>query len=233
MSEVHQPLVAEMIGDNTFQIEDNGVRSLLFIGTEHALLIDTGFGSSGSLRDVVESLTDKTIILVNTHADGDHIGCNSEFEMTHMHPSEMPYYYQSVKSDRRVQALWEGDIIDIGSRHFEVILIPGHTPGSIALLDRQNRILVSGDSLSMTPVFMFGEIRNIHAYILSMEKLLKMQSSFDFIYPAHGPSPTLPVQVKNSLEAARLLLAGELEPQEPPFPLPAKMYTHGDASFFY
>lgn len=32
--------------------------------------------------------------------------------------------------------LWEGTVIDLGFWKFEVILTPGHTPGSIMLLDR-------------------------------------------------------------------------------------------------
>ena len=154
---------------------------------------------------------------MSTHADGDHIGCNAEFDSAHMHPAEMPYI-QNTKADAAVSPLWEGDVIDIGGRSFEVLLIPGHTPGSIALLDRENRILVSGDSLSETPVFMFGEVRSIHAYIASMEKLIKLQGLIDEIYPSHGPFPIAPSQIKWAYEAAKKLAAGELPPQEPTFP---------------
>ncbi|NLA87265.1 MAG: MBL fold metallo-hydrolase [Clostridiales bacterium] len=221
------------VNENTYRIEDNGVRALLFIGTEKALLVDTGFGSAGSLRDVVEALAEKPIILVNTHADGDHIGCNTEFDAAHMHPAEMPYYYQNAKPDAVVSALWEGDIIDIGGRSFEVVLIPGHTPGSIALLDRRNRILLSGDSVSESPVFMFGEVRSINAYIASMEKLFKLKDLFDEIYPSHGPFPVAPSQIEKAHAAGIALSSGKLTPQEPPFPMPAKMFSSGGASFFY
>jgi glyoxylase-like metal-dependent hydrolase (beta-lactamase superfamily II) len=228
-----QPQTAEKISENAYRIEDNGVRALLFVGAERALLVDTGFGAAGSLKAVVESLTDKPVSLVNTHADGDHIGCNAEFGAAHMHPSEMPYYFQSAKADAPVAPLWEGDVIDLGGRRFEVILIPGHTPGSIALLDRENRVLVSGDSVSETPVFMFGEVRDLRAYIASMEKLVQLQGAFDTVYPAHGPFPVAPAQTEKALAAAKKLLAGELTPSEPPFPLPAKLYAHGGAAFFY
>lgn len=228
-----QPLQAVRIDDKTYRIEDNGTRALLFIGTKRLLLVDSGFGSAGSMRKLVEELTDKQVMLVNTHADGDHIGCNAEFDSAHMHPAEMPYYFQNTKADAAVSPLWEGDVIDIGGRNFEVLLIPGHTPGSIALLDRENRILVSGDSLSETPVFMFGEVRSIHAYIASMEKLIKLQGLIDEIYPSHGPFPIAPSQIKWAYEAAKKLAAGELPPQEPTFPVPAKMYSSGKATFFY
>jgi len=227
------PLEVVKIDDCTYRIEDNGVRSLLFIGDTLALLIDTGFGASGSLKAVIESLTDKPVILVNTHADFDHLGNNTEFDTAHMHPAEMTHYFQTAKPDAPVTPLWDGDIINIGGRAFEVILIPGHTPGSIALLDRENRILVSGDSISAGPVFMFGEMRNFCAYIASMEKLIDMSGAFDTIYPSHGPFPIASGQVKKQLAAANKLIAGEIISQDPPFEIPAKIYEHDGASFFY
>ena len=233
MTDPPQPLEVVKIDDSTYTIEDNGVRCLLFAGRERALLVDTGFGAAGGVRALAESLTDKPITLVVSHADPDHTGNNAEFETAYMHPAEMPYYYQNAKPGAKVLPLWEGDVIDLGGRKIEVILIPGHTPGSIALLDRENRVLVPGDSVSGGPVFMFGAHRNIYAYIASMEKLLAASDAYDTIYPSHGPLPIPSEQVEKALAAAHKLLAGELSPQEPPFPLPAKMYMREGAGFFY
>lgn len=228
-----EPLQVIKIHENAYRIEENGVRALLFVGTQKALLVDTGFGTAGSMRETVEGLTDKPVMLVNTHGDGDHIGCNKEFATAHMHPAEMPYYYENATPEAMVSPLWEGDVIDIGGRCFDVLLIPGHTPGSIALLDRENRILISGDSISETPVFMFGNVRSIQGYIASMEKLLKLVAAFDEVYPSHGPFPISPGQIEKAHTAALKLSAGALTPQEPPFPIPAKLFTYGGASFFY
>jgi len=43
--------------------------------------------------------------------------------------------------------LEEGDVIDLGDRLFEVLHLPGHSPGGIGLLDRQNGIFFSGDAI--------------------------------------------------------------------------------------
>lgn len=40
--------------------------------------------------------------------------------------------------------------------HFEVVLIPGHTPGSIALWEKEKRFLISGDSVTNATTFLFG-----------------------------------------------------------------------------
>jgi glyoxylase-like metal-dependent hydrolase (beta-lactamase superfamily II) len=51
----------------------------LVIGREKAALIDTGCGI-GSLRPAVEAVTDKPVIVINTHTHPDHLGGNREFE---------------------------------------------------------------------------------------------------------------------------------------------------------
>ena len=227
------PLDAIKIDDLTYRIEDNGVRCLLFIGTERAMLVDTGFGQAEGLKTLVESLTDKPLTLVVTHSDPDHIGNCTDFNPAYVHPAEMASFFKNAAPGAKALPLWEGEVIDIGGRRFEVVLIPGHTNGSIALLDRENRIIMAGDSVSLGPVFMFGDGRDIHAYKASMEKLIGLKSSFDEVYPAHGPLPVQPGQIDKALVAADKLIAGELTPEDPPFPLPAKMYMHDGAGFFY
>jgi glyoxylase-like metal-dependent hydrolase (beta-lactamase superfamily II) len=41
----------------------------------------------------------------------------------------------------------EGDIVDIGDRHFEVLHLPGHSPGSIGLWEEASGTLFSGDAV--------------------------------------------------------------------------------------
>ena len=228
-----QPLEAIKIDENSYRIEDNGVRSLLFNGTERALLIDAGFGSAGSMKTMVSSLTDRPVMLVISHADGDHIGGVHEFGCVYMHPSEMANFKRSNNPKLPVKPLYEGEIIDLGGCAFEVVLIPGHTPGSIALLSREQRFIITGDTVSEGAVFMFGETRSIDAYLLSIKKLIAMRGEFDMIYPSHGPFPLDASILEKTLAVTEKLMAGELEGTEPVMPLPAKMYMHDGVGFFY
>ena len=41
----------------------------------------------------------------------------------------------------------EGDTVDLGDRRLTVLHLPGHSPGSIGLLDERNGVLLSGDTL--------------------------------------------------------------------------------------
>ncbi len=167
---------------NTYIFEEGGVRFFLLNGDEKSLLIDSGMMTKNA-KDIVSDYTNKEILLINTHADMDHIGSNAQFDTCFMHPSECVNYKGKIK------AVWDGDILDLGNRRIQIIHIPGHTPGSIALLDINRRILFSGDPIQKNgKVFMFGSMRNLQANILSMEKLEKMDS-FDFIYPSHGEYP--------------------------------------------
>jgi glyoxylase-like metal-dependent hydrolase (beta-lactamase superfamily II) len=39
----------------------------------------------------------------------------------------------------------EGDVLDLGNQAFQILHLPGHSPGSIALYDKDERVLFSGD----------------------------------------------------------------------------------------
>jgi glyoxylase-like metal-dependent hydrolase (beta-lactamase superfamily II) len=204
----------------------------LFRGSDKALLVDSGFGT-GNIKKAVAALTELPVMLVNTHADRDHTGCNAMFDKAFMHPAEYDRYHQSDGAGLPVGPLWEGSVIDLGGRSFEVILIPGHTPGSIALLDAENRILISGDSIQSGTVFMFGPGRNLDAYIESMEKLYGIRDRFDTVYPSHGPFPVSADILGGLISGARLLREGGLKPAKAPFETSAQLYDGGVAKFLY
>jgi glyoxylase-like metal-dependent hydrolase (beta-lactamase superfamily II) len=54
------------------------VMSYLFIGTDKAMLLDTGM-NIGDMKQVTDALTDKPVFVVNSHSDFDHVGCNWQY----------------------------------------------------------------------------------------------------------------------------------------------------------
>lgn len=176
------------INKNSWRIEDNGVRFFLLTGTETALLIDSGMQVDHA-RDIAEGLTKLPISLLNTHADRDHIGSNQQFDTFYMNPAEEPLYRRSGKPGTIIPVR-EGDTINLGDRELKIIELTGHTPGSIAVLDLKNRVLISGDPIQEDgKIFMFGDHRNMNDYIQSLEHLEGYMDQFDAIWPSHANIP--------------------------------------------
>lgn len=129
-----------------------------------------------SIRDFGLELEDvKRVIMTHTHLD--HIGCLSQIReqlpwlelWVHeveadplesgddrtvygmdMFKSMMVMQYQlkpgdfTFTVDRRLK---EGEVLEIGDMVWEILHIPGHSAGSIALYDPANRVLVPGDTV--------------------------------------------------------------------------------------
>ena len=134
-----------------------------------------------------------------------------------MHPSEASNYYNTQKSDGDFIPVVEGDVIDLGERPLEIIALPGHTPGSIAVLDINARVLISGDPIQDGAIFMFGVQREIHAYLKSLKKLDQYRDRFDVIYPSHGSFPVYPDLIDKLYEAVQGILAGNYPSKDAEF----------------
>ena len=205
------------IDNNTWRIEDNNhVRFFLLTGFKEALLVDSGMDVS-NVKEIARSLTSLPLSLINTHADRDHVGANKEFETFYMHPSEASNNYKTQGMDGEFTPVENGDVIDLGGRMLEIIDLPGHTPGSIGLLDIKNRVLISGDPIQDGMIFMFGIQREIHAYLSSLKKLDAYRSRFDTIYPSHGSFPVKPELIDRLYDAVIDILNGKYKPQETEF----------------
>ncbi|MGF0033865.1 MBL fold metallo-hydrolase [Bariatricus sp. SGI.154] len=61
----------------------------LIVGTEKAMLIDTGY-CYGNLRETVRQVTEKPLIIINTHGHCDHAGGNAQFnEYCYIHEKDV------------------------------------------------------------------------------------------------------------------------------------------------
>ena len=193
--------------ENTWRIEDGGVRFFLLTGTEKALLIDSGMNIDNA-REIAAGLTDLPLSLLNTHADRDHIGSNEQFETFYMHPAEESVYKRSGKPGTIIPVR-DGDSLDLGQRELRIIHLPGHTPGSIAVLDVQNRVLISGDPIQTHGrIFMFGDHRSMPDYIASLKRLDGLSNQFDEIWPSHADIPVSPCVIRQLCEGAQAVLDG-------------------------
>jgi glyoxylase-like metal-dependent hydrolase (beta-lactamase superfamily II) len=213
--------------------EDKFVQCFLLEGDDCAVLLDSCASGGVDFKAAVLSVTDKPIKLVVSHSDQDHTGGQEYFGTPAMHPAEYARYFTKGNAGRTVEPLWEGAVIDLGGARLEVVLIPGHTPGSIALLDRANRRLFVGDTVSDAQIYMFGDGRDLRALIESLRKLEAMAALVDTVHSAHG-SPVLTAEwFAKTRIAAEKLLNGELGSKKPPFDLPCKLYRFDGVNLLY
>ena len=80
----------------------------------------------------------------------------------------------------------EGDIVDLGDRAFEVLHLPGHTPGSIGLWESRTGTLFGGDAIYDGPLFDFLPESNIPDYVGTMRKLRAVPATV--VHGGHDPS---------------------------------------------
>ena len=80
----------------------------------------------------------------------------------------------------------EGDVFDLGDRRFEVLHLPGHSPGSIGLWEAATGILFSGDAVYDGPLLDEFSDSDIGDYCRTMERLLDLPVTV--VHGGHDPS---------------------------------------------
>lgn len=216
-------------GNGIFEITAPPMRfkQYLVVGEEKALLIDTGFGM-GSLKAVVDKLTDKPIILVNTHGHPDHGGGNYEFGAPYLHPADAALYAYKCADARFEEAshwpmggevklqpyqaetlpLEDGQLFDLGGRVIETICTPGHTAGSVCFYDRETGALFTGDNTNAHGVFIDNQSPGtVTEYLASLKKMKALSPSV--LYSGHMPGAVAPEQIDRLIGCAEKVLGGE------------------------
>jgi glyoxylase-like metal-dependent hydrolase (beta-lactamase superfamily II) len=70
--------------------------------------------------------------------------------------------------------LQDGDVVDLGDRAFEVLHLPGHSPGSIGLWESATGILFSGDAVYDGPLLDQLDGSDVDAYVATMRRLREL-----------------------------------------------------------
>lgn len=108
-----------------------------------------------------------------------------------------------------VRTVAEGDIIELGARKFEVLLVPGHSPAHTALWEPESRSLLSGDVVFAGGSF--GRVDLPGADPKRMLRSLERLAALDAVdlYPGHmgDVRGTAREAILESLDNARLMLA--------------------------
>ncbi len=205
----------EQVADKVWCIDDHGADNMYLVeGRDKALFIDTGTGAA-KLRDCLKSITKLPIIVVNTHGHPDHAGGNFQFEKVYAHAMDFEMIRRFNQKEERknvVQNMLRGStvpeslvlkdsddqkpatlvpvkqgyVFDLGQRKLEVIEVPGHTMGSICLLDSKNKILFTGDNDNLLVWLFLDGCAPLESYLQTLQKLNQRSKEFDILMPGHG-----------------------------------------------
>jgi hydroxyacylglutathione hydrolase len=207
------------------------VNIYLIEGTDSAMLIDTGMGVADLLSQVMK-LTSKPLIVVNTHGHPDHAGANYQFDKIYIHAADSADARScNLKAAREMAAknmlrgaipddldlfkgrenhfrfvpVKNGRIFNLGDRHIQVIETPGHTPGSICLLDKEDKLLFTGDNDNTVVWLFLPNCTPLSVYYKSLQSLSRQIADFDTIFPGHG----IPIKsdfINEQLECVKSIL---------------------------
>ncbi len=182
----------------------------LLIGSERALLIDTGLGIC-DISEAVRALTDQPVVAVATHIHWDHIGGHKYFPNFYAHRAELdwlngqfPLSAQTVRDmvvDRcdlpdgfringyvmfqgtPTRVLDGGEILDLGGRKIKVLHTAGHSYGHMCFWEEGRGYLFSGDLVYKGMLFAYYPSTDPEAYLDSLEKVATLP--VNRLFPAH------------------------------------------------
>lgn len=185
----------------------------LVCGSEKACLIDTAYGLT-DLKELAAQLTGLPVSVINTHGHIDHVYGNHWFEHAMIHPADQALYQEAADRFAEIVSLdWvreaygqylrnldlsavrfpkaesirEGQVIDLGGKRLEVFEIPGHTAGSIMLIDRDEKICFAGDAIIEHLWMFLKESLTPEIYRCSLRRAVKIlkEAGIERIYHGH------------------------------------------------
>lgn len=172
--------------------------------TREAIAIDTAMPCLEWIADELAAREWTLKLIVSTHGHWDHIGDNARVaEHTGAQVAAHPLdAHRLINPEGRwlpfeippsvpAVELQEAGEIRFGSLRLEVLHTPGHTEGSVCLLDRDNGVLYSGDTLFQGS---FGRVDlpggSPEAMVASLDRLRRLDPSL-LVRPGHGGSTTI------------------------------------------
>lgn len=216
-------------------ISKTGEFMYLVEGEETAVLIDTSIGY-GNLKKYVESLTSKEIIVILTHGHVDHAMGATLFKTSYLNPVDLEIYNEHKKlsvrkgylehslsdysnyndndfiniKESKFLPLEDGMVFDLGGLNLEIINVPGHTPGSVAVMIREERALLLGDACN-TFTFLFDENSlSVEAYKKSLIRLNELtKGKYDKVYLSHEVGEVSNKLVNSVIEVCNDVLYNE------------------------
>ena len=204
----------EQIDQDTFAISEykhwEETHCYLLCGSREALLIDTGLGVS-DIGKIVKQITSLPILTVLTHAHWDHIGAVNDIidklpklpiyigehdvplmENAAANCSAWLAEYPGTVSRDKVNALKDGEELEVLGETVRIIEVPGHTAGGICFYFQDSEILFCGDTLFEGSIGRSDlPTGNEEQLITNIKEKLLVLPEVTKVYPGHGMATTI------------------------------------------
>lgn len=198
---------AENIDENTVVISEPRYflrnNSYVIMGEKRAVLFDTGSGKR-DIKPLIRKITSLPLTVVTSHVHSDHLGNIGRFENYALAdlPINRSHTYNNVFKPSLIMyadlsrppkipvSSWLSieEPLDLGNRLLEIVHIPGHSADSIALFDKENRMIFMGDFLyEGNLVCLLGG--SVYDYIESTRRLIELTAGQEIILPGHYTYP--------------------------------------------
>ena len=180
--------------------------------------VDPGFSSDtekNTLTDFVAKKDLKPVCIMLTHAHLDHIFGVAELAHTYnipiyMHEKEkytievcnpflcknfglpMPEAFETTSMELTQEQISAGKAIKVGSLCFEIIETPGHSVGGVCFLEKNEKVLFSGDTLFAGAIGRTDHPGGDYDLLMKsiFEKLMCLDGDITVI-PGHGPDTSI------------------------------------------
>jgi glyoxylase-like metal-dependent hydrolase (beta-lactamase superfamily II) len=203
--------------------------SYLIVGSGQALLFDTGPGLK-DIGAVARSLTPLPLEVLPSHLHFDHTGNLQHFDAVAL-PS-LPALQTQARANTMRLGLYQslgfvegfgrpafhvsrwitpGTQIDLGGRRLELVSVPGHTPDSVVLYDRDADRLFAGDFIYPSDIYAFLPGADLASYAASARRVHAMIRDSTRVYGAHGCDRPPRVDVPTLARSDVAALAAALE----------------------